>query len=329
MPVINWVYHPLMVVLLSKLFSRNAMLNYSQMPLDRASNRRKDPKWLKAQMNSQSRWLLVNNNQSLFVKDSPEVCYLRLSQVDHLDLSKGILLGLDDDDVAHFALDVSHEPDSLIEPMLNGAEFVDIRKLGPQVELKQGSIAALARGLCFWHATHRFCGRCGHENNMVEAGHSRLCENQTCQHQTFPRTDPAVIMIVTKTFSDGIERCLLGRQASWPEGVFSTLAGFVDPGETLEQAVAREVMEEAGVAVTDIQYIASQPWPFPSSIMFGFMATAVSEDIQVDKDELDDARWFSRAELNEFGQWHEQGSHLKLTRQDSISRFLVEHWRNL
>jgi len=88
-------------------------------------------------------------------------------------------------------------------------------------------------------------------------------------------------------------------------------------------------MEEAGIEVTDIQYIASQPWPFPSSIMFGFMATAVSEDILVDKDELDDARWFSRAELNEFGQWHEQGNHLKLTRQDSISRFLVEHWRNL
>ena len=179
------------------------MLNYSQMPLDRASNHRKDPKWLKAKINSQSRWLLVKNNQSLFVKGCPEVCYLRLSQVDHLDLSKGILLGLDEQGIAHFALDVSNVPDSLIDPVLDGTEFVDIRKLGPQVELKQGSIAALARGLCFWHATHRFCGRCGHENNMVEAGHSRLCENQTCQHQTFPRTDPAVIMIVKKTFSDG------------------------------------------------------------------------------------------------------------------------------
>ncbi|WP_404340415.1 NAD(+) diphosphatase [Pseudoalteromonas mariniglutinosa] len=305
------------------------MLNYSQMPLDRASNLRKDPRWLKAQMTAHSQWLLVKDNQTLFFKDSAQVCYIRMSQLNDIDVSQGILLGLNAQGTAHFALDVSDVQVCQLTAVLEKAEFVDIRKLGPQVELQQGSIAALARGLCFWHTTHKFCGRCGHPNHMVEAGHSRLCENQVCMHQTFPRTDPAVIMIVTKVFADGMERCLLGRQASWPTGVFSTLAGFVDPGETLEQAVTREVMEEAGIEVENVRYIASQPWPFPSSIMFGFVAKAKSEQICVDKDELDDARWFSRDELNQFGQWHEQGEHFKLTREDSISRFLVEYWRNL
>ena len=178
-------------------------------------------------------------------------------------------------------------------------------------------MAALARGLCYWHATHRYCGRCGSENTLVEAGHSRLCTNEQCKHQTFPRTDPAVIMVVTRTFADGIQRCLLGRKAIWAPGMYSSLAGFVDPGESLEQAVAREVMEEAGIVVGNVRYIASQPWPFPSSIMLGFIAEAVTEDIHVDKDELDDAQWFSREELKRFGNWHEEGEHFKLPRTDS------------
>ena len=146
-------------------------------------------------------------------------------------------------------------------------------------------------------------------------------------HQTFPRTDPAVIMVVTKTFSDGTERCLLGRQATWPKGLYSSLAGFVDPGETLEQTVIREVKEEAGITVEKAEYIASQPWPFPSSIMLGFIATASSDEISTEQDELEDAKWFSREELAQFKDWHHQGEHLKLPRADSISRYLIEYWR--
>jgi NAD+ diphosphatase len=144
---------------------------------------------------------------------------------------------------------------------------------------------------------------------------------------TFPRTDPAVIMLVTHTFADGVERCLLGRQAQWPEGVYSTLAGFVDPGETLERAVIREVKEEAGVEVDQVRYLASQPWPFPSSIMLGFIATAKSTDIFVEQDELEHAQWFSREELNGFAEWGDDVPGYKLTRKDSISRYLVEYWR--
>ncbi|KAF7777945.1 NAD+ diphosphatase [Pseudoalteromonas marina] len=303
------------------------MLNYSDMPLDRCSNVRKDPIWLKGQLSSQSVWLLVKNNETLFIKNTPQIKFLPYEKIAQLNLTNALFLGFNTTQQGVFALDVSTIDDTTLTPIISGAEFMDIRKQGPLVDIKEGSIAALARGLCYWHATHRFCGRCGSKNHLVEAGHSRLCENERCKHPTFPRTDPAVIMVVTKTFADGIERCLLGRQAVWPTGMYSSLAGFVDPGETLEQAVAREVKEEAGIDVDDVTYVASQPWPFPSSIMLGFFAKATSEQINVDKDELDDAKWFSREDLANFGNWHDEGEHLKLPRTDSISRYLIEHWR--
>ena len=303
------------------------MLHYSNMPLDRGSNFRKDPSWLKAQMSAQSKWVLVNNNQTLFIKDTPKVSYLTYQQVAHLDLTSAIFVGLNNAKNGVFALDVTELDESILTPLIDGAQFFDIRQYGPQVTIKYGSIAALARGLCYWHATHRFCGRCGSKNSSVEAGHSRVCDNESCKHPTFPRTDPAVIMVVTKMFDDGIERCLLGRQASWRIGMYSSLAGFVDPGETLEQAVTREVKEEAGIDVANVRYVVSQPWPFPSSIMLGFFAEAVTDTIDVDNDELDDAKWFSREELTQFGNWDEEGDHLKLPRTDSISRYLIEHWR--
>ena len=303
------------------------MLNYSDMPLDRCSNVRKDPIWLKGQLSSQSVWLLVKSNETLFIKNTPQIKFLPYEKIAQLNLNNALFLGLNTKKNGVFALDVSTIDDTTLTPIISGAEFMDIRKQGPLVDIKEGSIAALARGLCYWHATHRFCGRCGSKNHLVEAGHSRLCENERCKHPTFPRTDPAVIMVVTKTFADGIERCLLGRQAMWPTGMYSSLAGFVDPGETLEQAVAREVKEEAGIDVDDVTYVASQPWPFPSSIMLGFFAKATSEQINVDKDELDDAKWFSREDLANFGNWHDEGEHLKLPRTDSISRYLIEHWR--
>ena len=317
----------IMVILKYNELPRTYMLHYSNMPLDRGSNFRKDPSWLKAQMSAQSKWVLVNNNQTLFIKDTPKVSYLTYQQVAHLDLTSAIFVGLNNAKNGVFALDVTELDESILTPLIDGAQFFDIRQYGPQVTIKYGSIAALARGLCYWHATHRFCGRCGSKNSSVEAGHSRVCDSESCKHPTFPRTDPAVIMVVTKMFDDGIERCLLGRQASWRIGMYSSLAGFVDPGETLEQAVTREVKEEAGIDVANVRYVVSQPWPFPSSIMLGFFAEAVTDTIDVDNDELDDAKWFSREELAQFGNWDEEGDHLKLPRTDSISRYLIEHWR--
>src|SRR5262249_49094954 len=148
-------------------------------------------------------------------------------------------------------------------------EFTDLRRVGPLLERFEGSLLAYARGITYWHQRHRFCGVCGAPTRSRDAGHVRVCLNETCKTQHFPRTDPAVIMLV----HDG-DRCLLGRQSVWPTGMHSTLAGFVEPGESLEEAVAREVREETAIEVTDVAYHSSQPWPFPSSVMLGFHARA-------------------------------------------------------
>src|SRR3712207_4789566 len=162
-----------------------------------------------------------------------------------------------------------------------------LRTVGPALSSADAGLVVQAQALAEWHRSHRFCPWCG--GGLVVSGGGYVLTCESCARQQFPRTDPAVIMLVT----DG-ERALLGRQASWPPGRFSTLAGFVDPGESLEQAVAREVMEEAGIVVSDVSYFGNQPWPFPASLMVGFFARAVSTTIALDDDELEDARWFTR-----------------------------------
>src|SRR4051795_2775250 len=172
-----------------------------------------------------------------------------------------------------------------------------------------------APALSEWHRAHRFCPRCG--GRLVVGGGGYVLRCESCGREQFPRTDPAVIMLVV----DG-DRALLGRQSSWPEGRYSTLAGFVDPGESLEDAVAREVMEEAGIEVTDVTYFGNQPWPFPSSLMVAFFARAVSKDIDVDDDELEAARWFTRDQMRA----EAEAGTLVLPGGISISRSLVEAW---
>lgn len=307
------------------------MLKYSEMSLNRASNQRKNPHWLASQKNTNSRWLLLHSEQNYFSKSDNSPLFLTLAAVQHLNLDASVFLGIDEnnENTPYFALDVTCIEQSLLTAFLLAGEFVDLRKQAVLLDNQFASLLALARGLCFWHRSNCFCGHCGAANKLEKAGHSRICSNLDCGKQTFPRTDPAVIMIVRKRFADGVERCLLGRQADWPDGVFSTLAGFVDPGETLEDAVAREVQEESGIVVNNVQYLASQPWPFPSSVMLGFIADAKSDEIQVDKDELDDVRWFSRDELQNFGEWGDESEGFKVPRADSISRYLIDHWRNL
>ena len=190
-----------------------------------------------------------------------------------------------------------------------------LRAVGPALSSPDAALVAQAQALSEWHRAHRFCPRCGGE--LLPSGGGYVLSCVTCNRQHFPRTDPAVIMLVT----DG-DRALLGRQSSWPPGRFSTLAGFVDPGESLEQAVAREVMEEAGIQVADVTYFGNQPWPFPSSLMIGFFARALTTDIEVDGVELEAARWFSREEMRTEA---EAGS-LVLPGGISISRSLIEAW---
>ena len=220
---------------------------------------------------------------------------------------------------AHFALDLSHMEEADAAAAVGGAgEFMDLRRIGPVLERFEGSVLAYARGMIFWHQRHRFCGVCGTATRIMKGGHQRICTNESCNTPAFPRTDPAVIMLV---YDPAEDKALLGRQAVWPEGRYSTLAGFVEPGESLEEAVAREVYEETGVEVCDVRYHSSQPWPFPASIMLGFHAEAKTTEIFRRDDELEDAQWFSRDDVMNF-----QALGKDLPSKDSIARRLIEDW---
>ncbi len=191
-----------------------------------------------------------------------------------------------------------------------------LRMIGPAIDQDDASLAVHAVGIARWHERHRFCPACGAPSVPAQAGHVRVCT--ACGTQQFPRTDPAVIMLIT----DDQDRALLGRNPTWPEGRFSTLAGFVEPGEALDDAVRREVMEEVGVRVGDVQYASSQPWPFPQSLMLGFFGTADSTQISVDADEIAEARWFTREEVTDMT----ASAGLLLPPNVSISRALIQAW---
>jgi NAD+ diphosphatase len=176
--------------------------------------------------------------------------------------------------------------------LLRDAGFEDLRTAGAFLPHDEAGLLACARALILWRQRHRYCGRCGAPTRAESAGHVMTCSEPSCATQHFPRLDPAIIVLVT----DG-ERALLGRQAAWPAGRYSTIAGFVEPGESLEDAVVREVLEETGVQVQDAGYHSSQPWPFPSSLMIGFTARAAADAVPRADEELEDVRWFTREEI--------------------------------
>lgn len=200
--------------------------------------------------------------------------------------------------------------------------FVELRRVGAILPARDAALLAHARALAHWHARHRFCGTCGAPTASAEAGHVRACTNAACGAQHYPRVDPAVIALVIDPAHPPGERCLLGRQASWPPRRYSALAGFVEPGESLEDAVAREVREETGLRVDDVRYHSSQPWPFPSSLMLGFTARYAGGVLDPDGAELEDARWFTRSELRAAV----QAGEVLLPSRVSIARALIEGW---
>jgi NAD+ diphosphatase len=191
-----------------------------------------------------------------------------------------------------------------------------LRSVGAHLDDADGTLLATGLGLANWHATHTHCPRCGVPTQVHAAGWSRRCPADGSLH--FPRTDPAVIMAVV----DEDDRLLIGRQAAWPKGRFSTLAGFVEPGESFAAAVAREVEEEVGLRVTDVEYLGDQPWPFPSSLMVGFLAHAVDAPLRMQEDEIQAARWFTREELAA----QVAADEVHISGRLSIARHLIEHW---
>lgn len=292
--------------------------------LDRIGDLRRDHAWITEQLGAtQTRIVPVWRSQNLIVTEpggsaTPSVVLVPATETAAAGLlAEPILLGRHDD-TTYFAVDVSAIPQPEQHPLFaERGVFTDLRSVGSLMSGPQSSLLAYARGLVFWHSRHRFCGVCGHATITEEAGHVRTCTNPACNAQHWPRTDPAVIMLVHRD-----DRCLLARSPRFRPGMFSTLAGFVEPGESLEETVIREVMEEVGVRIDALHYHSSQPWPFPASIMLGFHAHAATTAITLQPTELEDAHWFSRDALRAA---RDEGSDL-LPGGDSIARRLIEDW---
>ncbi len=259
-------------------------------PLDRAAHLRKNLDRLEAELRAPET-LLLPVFRDLNLVDRERLALLPLAEARALLDEGGELVWLGKlGERSCFALDVSALEQPLQHPALSGrGELQDLRALGARLTPDQAGLAAYARGIMHWHRRQQHCGTCGAPTLPREGGHLRVCRDERCRSEHFPRTDPAIIVLV----HDG-ERCLLGRQRRWPAGMYSVLAGFVEPGESIEQAVEREVAEEAGIAIRDVRYFRSQPWPFPASLMIGFIARAASSEIRLGDDELEDARWVSR-----------------------------------
>ena len=258
-------------------------------PLDRVSQRRQDAGWVASLLQDPGTRLLPLHSLKPRVHHSSAVSlYWQSVGPWHPLIDDGntlILLGLRDGQ-AYFALDATPvEP-----PVGDGVVTMDARAVAPMIDSGEAAILAEARSLIDWHARHPFCAQCGTPSVVASGGWVRHCPNCNAHH--FPRVDPVVIMLAVRG-----ERCLLGRGRRRPGARFSCLAGFMEPGETPEEAVRREILEESGVEVGRVRYLASQPWPFPSSLMMGFLAEALTEEITIDPEELADARWFEREEV--------------------------------
>jgi NAD+ diphosphatase len=213
-------------------------------------------------------------------------------------------------DTSYFTYEIeSIEP----PPLPPGTRFEDLRLVASVLPIDDAGLLGYARAIVSWRRRHRFCGTCGAKTESAKSGHVLVCSDPSCRHEQFPRVDPAIIVLISDA-----ERVLLGRQATWPVGRYSTIAGFVEPGESLEDAVTREVFEETGIKVDRIEYHSSQPWPFPASLMLGFTAHAITTEVHLRDQELEDARWFTRADLASNG--------TLLPPRPSISFRLIEHW---
>jgi len=285
--------------------------------LDRRAELRDDPQWVIAARSDPATRYVLGAGAAQLVTGGGSLEIAFLSGADPL------VAAARDDELtllgwfrgARCVLVEWREPDRAPE-LPTGTELKELRPLAPLLPADSASLLAYARALGLWKSRHRFCGSCGAPNLPARAGHVMRCSRAGCGHETFPRLDPAIIVLVSRG-----DHALLGRKSEWPAGMYSTIAGFVEPGESLECAVEREVMEETGIKVADVRYHSSQPWPFPASLMLGYYARAVTDNINFNGDELEDARWFSREELAAGA-----AGRSARPRSDSIARRLIDEW---
>mgnify|MGYP000998688699 FL=1 len=284
---------------------------------DRAVEKRADTDWFQASLRNPTTRLHVVWQGRTLVRHEDHAILNMLDAATYNDLIASarsvVLLGCDAE-AAHVAIDLSQQPEGVVTSL---GQAVDLRSIGPLLPARDASLAALARGMAYWHERHQFCGICGGPTVSEQAGYQRRCANPSCNALFFPRIDPAVIMRIEHK-----DRLLLGRQASWPPGMHSVLAGFVELGESLEDTVRRETFEEVGIRVGAVRYFGSQPWPFPSSLMVGFVAEALDDKLNLNREEIDSAAWFTREQLIN----SPEDETFKLSRKDSISRALVNDW---
>jgi NAD+ diphosphatase len=284
-----------------------ADLALARAAVDRAAHRRTDEAWLaQAWASPTTRVLSLRDGRTAVVGDPPR---LLVGAPAAAGAGERFFLGVEDG-TAFFAVDLAEG-----EPPEEG-ELCGLREVGARLGARDAGLLVHAVALANWHATHTHCPRCGRPTEAAGAGHLRRCPDDGSEH--YPRTDPAVIMTVV----DDDDRLLLGSQSQWAEARYSTLAGFVEPGESLEAAVRREVAEEVGLVVGDVRYSGSQPWPFPSSLMVGFVARALTHDVDFVDGEISRARWFTRDELGEAVRSDE----VRLSPRVSIARRLIEDW---
>ncbi len=291
----------------------------STVSLNRLGDKRKDEGWIAEILTGPAHVHLVANGQIATIGD--RAATLKPAHAQQLAGDQHFVFLGEISGTHHFSVDVSHVAKNLIDDALHeDAMFMGLRDAAAQLQADDANLLAFATGMAIWHNNHRHCGRCGQPTEVRAAGHERHCNG--CGYDCFPRTDPAMIVLVHNKSND---RCVLGRQKIWPARMFSTLAGFLEPGESLEDCVAREVFEEVGLLVDNIHYISPQPWPFPQSLMVGFHATAVTEDLAVHPTELDDAQWFSREQVADAAAMGRRGDPMSPPPQ-TISRRLIDEW---
>lgn len=294
-------------------------------PLDRVTALRRDGDWIRRQLQKDDTLFLPFWQLKALIDTNggPGIAWQPRSIIaDWLgDSAAPVLLGLDDG-ISRFALALPGDDNPAKGGPLDGTgKFIDVRSIAPTLPVGESGILAQARSLLDWHARHGFCAQCGAPTAMREGGISRQCSDDACKASHFPRTDPVVIMLVLNG-----DKCLFGRQAMFPPGVYSALAGFIDQGECIEEAVRREVEEESGIKCGAVHYMASQPWPFPSSLMIGCQAEALNENITIDPQEIEDAQWFHRDQVREMVAASLTGEGLRMPPPLSLAHQLALRW---
>lgn len=285
--------------------------------LSRHSQRRRDKNYIdNIYRDAKTLFIPIFNASNLLNDEQPNM--LSYQEIKNLEdiISFSVFLG-ENSNNTYFSISLTGDNNIVSKRLSKFGTFQNLRKQAPFLDEETAGLLAFAKAMDYWHRQNVYCGNCGAKTDIIEAGFSRKCSNTECQRTFFPRLDPAIIVLV-----ENDDSCLLGRHSSWQKGLYALIAGFVEPGESIESAVKREVEEETGIRVKNIKYHSSQPWPFPCSLMIAYTAAAENTEIDNDEDELDDVRWFSRDELRK----KLAANQMTIASKVSIAHSLISEW---